>query len=528
LVVLACGQDAATSAAAGETGSTGDMSGETTQAEGSDTSGGSDGSTTSPVPEFEPYPARGVHLTQVLANQGVSVPIVQDQEWVEGTRRNAELIKGRNTLIRGLWETSEDFEPRDLEARFTFTYSDGRTEQAIKTVWVEGESRPQELDTNIWVVVPGELIEPSMKFQVELLETVPGYETLPEPEILAYPPEPEYLGIEGSEMVLRTVLVPVQHDLGPDCPASPELDEAAAKVFEDQLYMQNPVERVELTVREPIVYTGSLNSFGGLLQTLAELRDADGADPAAYYYGLVRPCDGGPNGVGGQAIDIPGFPSQANGWSRTAVGRFYGSLSSTANTFVHEIGHTQGRRHIYCNGSEGGTDPSYPYADGDIGIWGFGVLDFTLHTPENGKDYMTYCGNTWVSDWGWHKVFPYIQEITSWESASAVVEDARRVLVGLIDPESGDETWFVTRGSAEGRTFGSPETFEVITDAGTTKLAASIGSMGDGAAYNVLVPLPDKLRLDANTRIERLHDGQRSTLDRVHIGGEILVLRPSQ
>jgi hypothetical protein len=242
---------------------------------------------------------------------------------------------------------------------------------------------------------------------------------------------------------------------------------------------------------------------------------------------VVRPCDGGPDGVGGQAISIPGFPTQTNGWARTAVGRWYSSLSSTANTFVHEVGHTQGRAHIYCSGEEGGTDPSYPYEGGDIGTWGFGVLDFSLHTPTNGKDYMTYCGNTWVSDWGWSKVVPYIREITTWSFADAVNPETTgsRILVGLFDEQSGEEHWFVTEGTVEGRAANPADTFEFVSaDGMARRLPSTLQSMGDGG-YNVAVPLPDDLVFDSALAVTRWHGDKASPIENISVRGQRLQLR---
>ena len=462
--LVACGPEtSSTSGEANESGTSGASASQTTtddpetgdDASADGSSGGTtaaDDETTASEPEFEPYPARGIRLSEVYANQGVGVPIVRDGVWVDGTGRNAALVANRTTLIRGYWDLDPDFEPRVIMARLTISRPDGTSDVADRTFEVTQNSIPSQIDTNMYFVVPGELLPPGVKFQIELFETEYGYEDLPESSQTVYPPQPGFLGTEDKDLALKVVLVPVRHNQGPECPEAPEITDEEMQYLSDQLYMQNPVQRVEIERRAPIDYTNSLSSFGGLLGFLADLRAQDDADPAAYYYGVVVPCDGGADGVGGQAISIPDFPTTDNAWTRVAMGRWYGSLSSTANTFVHEIGHTQGRRHVYCNGDEGGPDPTYPYDEGDLGVWGFGILDFTLYTPTNGKDYMTYCGNTWVSDWTWGKVLPFIEEITSWETASIAPDPAKRVLVGLVEPATGDETWFVTEGTAEGFT----------------------------------------------------------------------------
>jgi hypothetical protein len=477
-------------------------------------------------PPFEPIHARGISISFVEANHGVEVPIFRDGEWVDGPGRNAQLFKGRNTFFRALWELDDDFEPREIDFQITFFLPGGSSETATRRFLVEGPSAQAGLENAFWIIVPGELMVPGVHFQIELFETDFGYEDTPEPAQTAWPAEPAFVGIEETDMELRVLLVPVKHDLGEGCPDAPEIDEDALKYLRNQLYNQNPVENVEMMVHPGITYTSPLNGFSGLLQTLANLHDP--ADPGTYIYGVVRPCDGGPEGVGGQAISIPGFPTKDNYWSRTSVGRWYAGISSTAETFVHEVGHCQGRRHVRCNGTEGGVDPSYPYEGGSIGNWGFGATDATLRPP-SAKDYMTYCGTSWVSDWGWQKVVPYIREITSWYSEAAPYDPGERhtILVGLIDPEAGTEHWFTTHGSHTGRV-PTTDRFEITTDLGVTELDATIAPMGEGKAYNLVVELPQTLDLAAARRITRIHGDAdaRTEITEVRTGATSMVLSP--
>jgi hypothetical protein len=305
----------------------------------------------------------------------------------------------------------------------------------------------------------------------------------------------------------------VHHNLGTQCADPPVVDELAIQIFRDALYKQNPVQEVVITAHPGIEWTGDLNSFIPLLGTLSNLH-AD-VDPGVYVYGIVRPCDGGPQDVGGQAIDIPGFPSTGNSWSRTAVGRFYSNLSQTAETFVHEIGHTQGRMHVYCNGMEGGPTPLYPYEGGIIGVWGFDIVEFNqLHKPDVAKDYMTYCGNAWVSDWGWHQVFPYIEEITSWDAGDAPAPDTDgELLVGLVDPATGDETWFATRGSIGTRAPAFTEAVEIVDEHGTVhEITATLGSLGEGGAYNLAIAVPAGAEPKRALGLTRISAGVRRQL----------------
>ncbi|MEM7159168.1 MAG: hypothetical protein AAF799_40400 [Myxococcota bacterium] len=527
-VGFACGPGDPATASGGADASGGE---EATSATGDDDAGQTSeavdesGESTASEPEFEPYPARGITLTEIYADHGVHVPVYRDGAWVDGSGRNAELIANRNTLIRAYWELEPDFEPRVIEGRLVLTQPDGSQESASRLFMVEGNSVPNDLDTNIYFIAPAELVTPGVQFHIELYETTDDLRDTPEPAQSVFPAEPAYIGIESTPMELQVVIVPIDHDTGAQCPEPPEITDDELQYLSDQLFMQNPVNRVVMTRRDPIAYTQSMNSFNGVLGFLADLRATDGADPAAYYYGVVRPCDGGPDGVGGQAISIPGFPSMDNGWARTSVGRWYGSLSSTANTFVHEVGHTQGRRHIFCNGDEGGTDPSYPYDAGDIGVWGFGSQDFSLHSPTASKDYMTYCGNTWVSDWTWRQVSPYIRELTSWGAQGPVGQPEGHVLVGLVDPESGDETWFTTPGKATALPADGNELVRwTSTEGVVTALDAVITPMGDAGAYAIVSDLPEELSAAQFGTLTRLHDGVEISIDSLRSEGQQYML----
>jgi len=68
---------------------------------------------------------------------------------------------------------------------------------------------------------------------------------------------------------------------------------------------------------------------------------------------------------------------------------------------AHEIGHSMGRGHVRCSGSEGNPDLSYPNyptgAAGTIGEFGFDSTDMTAMSAANFRDIMTYCTPKWIS-----------------------------------------------------------------------------------------------------------------------------------
>jgi hypothetical protein len=157
---------------------------------------------------------------------------------------------------------------------------------------------------------------------------------------------------------------------------------------------------------------------------------------------VARPCDAGPDFAGVAQI---GGPSPDAASSRVGWGVYYSNVGTTADTFVHEIGHEQGRAHIYCSGEEAGTDPSYPDDDGDLLNFGIDTMATQLKVfkPED-HDYMTYCQSTWVSEWGYLKVLPWIEEMSSWELGDHGAP-TQALLVGNLRAD-GTEEWYLTHG----------------------------------------------------------------------------------
>jgi hypothetical protein len=186
----------------------------------------------------------------------------------------------------------------------------------------------------------------------------------------------------------------------------------------------------------------------------------------------------------------------------------------SAETFVHEVGHSQGRLHVECNGMEGGPDPTYPFDGGDIGEWGFGVIDFGLRHPTFYKDYMTYCHPTWVSTWGWNKVFPVIRELSKWETQSRPADPYNgSLLVGRLLPD-GRETWRTVPGNLGPATFTDDVRIQFTARSGRVWTQPTLvqAMPEDDGSRLIYTPLPDDF--DRVTRLRRLQNGQRIAIER--------------
>lgn len=450
-----------------------------------------------------PTPARGIWIRSMEANQGVEVPIYADGAWLfQGERAGrfarvcgarghwvdsleAPLIAGRSTLIRVWWESSADFEAREIEARLTLYAPDGAITIHRQVSWVDRlpPCNPELTDTFHFVVPPNAIV-PGVEAQLELFEVghFSGEETSDAPRGHATTRQP--LGVTDTDTSITAIIVPIQHNIAQTCRDAPTIGEGAQKLFKDRLFAIHPVQEVRLSVSDPLIYEHPLNeSFLGLLAELAELHGEVSA--GSHVYGVVHPCDGGPPGVQGLAIGVPDSPPDDEPWMRTSVGRWFEEdLEKTADTLVHEIGHGLGRRHVACNGNESDPDLHYPYTHATIGGWGWNLIENTMIPPDT-KEYMSYCGPGWVSDWGWIQVVPHLEQRP--ENA-----DRHPLIVGLISNRTGERYWLEADGPALSSRGHFRDRLEVSTTRGTYAVDGRVEALQDDDSIQVaLVGPPD-------------------------------------
>ena len=137
----------------------------------------------------------------------------------------------------------------------------------------------------------------------------------------------------------------------------------------------HPLESWDATVHAAYTTTTSLalqsdngnNAWGTILSEINSLRLAESS--MRHYYGVVNPnYSSGVAGVG----YIGGAPA-ALGWDKR------GSRGSVA---AHEWGHNWGRAHAPCGGAAN-PDANYPYANGEIGVIGYDVVNETLKPADS-------------------------------------------------------------------------------------------------------------------------------------------------
>lgn len=442
-------------------------------------------------PEVVPIEyARGLRLTRMTANQGVQVELVRDGIEVPSEEHGSRLIGGRRTLIRGFWTLHADFEPRELIGQLTIDYPDGTVLEQSFVTMVDGESNDGGASFQ-WLLEPDDIVS-GMRFRVRVLEPDPGLTSL----AVTDPPPVLPLTDRGTltfyerPLELQVVLVPVLHQFE-GCEAMPEITEQDVEDLRHELEQTNPIQRAVMSVREPMPYTETIGESPGFTPILVELsktRTDDRVADNVYYYGLLEPCDGFPSGLLGQAYGIPDAPTPENAPQRVSTGRWNGSGAAAARTFVHEVGHSQGRRHVRCSGGEAGVDLDYPHPNGRIGVWGFGIHDFRLRTPTGGRDYMSYCSNRWISDYGWELVLPTIETLTSWDYEHTEPKPRQTMLYGVLH-EDGSQDWWTAPGGLPTSTTGEHTMAYEIEGASFT-VPVAIQAIPHGSARLVIAPLP--------------------------------------
>lgn len=450
---------------------------------------------TTATTDTAPAIARGIRLTRVTATQGVQTEIVRDGLELPPDDYAVPLISRRKTVLRADWSLHASFTPRELIARLSVYTPEGDIHVDEYKAMVDGPSNDGDFDRTFRWQLPAELVRPGMQYRIEAFEADPDYsdgEVSDPPPILPLAGRGE-LVVEDHPMVLKVELIPVKHVFdGMTC--MPTITDADVLELKKWMEQHNPLERAEITVLEPMEYTASIGTsdkaFVPILTELGLRRAVDNPPANVYWYGLLESCDAYPPGLLGQAYGIPDAPTQGLAYQRIATGRFLGSGVAARDTFVHEIGHSQGRYHIRCSGGEAGYDPAYPYPNGRIGRWGYGIHDTQLRSPTGARDYMTYCSDSFVSDFGWDLTYGFIKELSSWDMAGSP-HAPEPLLVGTLYPD-GQATWWTTRGAPPQRGRHPDTRVDFSLSGVTVPTPASITEIPDSDAVVVSAPLPSE------------------------------------
>lgn len=477
-------------------------------------------------------PARGISITDVEVNQGAGVVVATAEDgWLDLEARNARLIHGRDSLVRFqvVLDDPAGWIPRSLTGVLRIEVPGQPTVVRTRDFVVEQDSDPRDLDEQFYFPLYADEALPGTKIHVELRETDASVDVSALGQGRTQVPangEAATVGFGDVDLEMDIVIVPVHYTYF-DPPRVPDITDEDLELLREGMLQQNPVQAVNITVRdEPIIYSQQITDLGTLLPMTRQARIADGAPPHVYYHAMID--------VNGSAVnDVAGIAwltgaTQEDGDLRSAATVFHKRIipadpedpeseeviqppSNTVNTWVHEVGHNQGFRHVECQGAtSANNDPSYPYEDGKLGIYGFGIRNFRIFAPSASHDYMSYCGNAWVSDWTWEKAHERVELLTGWGTAAppsgpdgastiepSLASQREPALIGVLSVD-GTETWtampafpVVTPASTS-----ALETVEFWADGALVDSAvAEVATLSDGRTRTLTVIIPPKARV---------------------------------
>lgn len=480
--------------------------------------------------DVDQVPARGISITEVEANQGTAILIGKDGEWVGAEGRNAFMIRDRDTLVRLQHTVDENWIPREILAVLHVTDAEGNElAPRSRQVFVEGPSDPKNLNTNFYFSIIAAEAQPGASYWVELLEVDDSADLSSQAEgINVTPPGYELLGYEMTPLEMKVMLVPIEYTyIDPPTLVAPT--EADVQLVLDDLLQTNPLQSVTLEVHEPYLYDNQITNLGQLLSPMRSLRANEGADPNVYYHAIVDVRGPSVNMVAGIAT-LTG-DSQSEGQNRVAATVWFKQAEDippggSSGTIVHEVGHNQGLSHVFCPqaaSEAAGPDPNYPHEGGKIGVYGFGIRSFKLYTPTAAHDYMTYCGNAWVSDWTWNKTYKRIRTLTSWDYEGAAPDTGAQpkqpILVGTLFPD-GTEDWWVLMGTSPAQDLlGSEQRLAIVSGGEVVdEVYTQVSLLSDHATQVVIAPLEVPIaEIEGITRQDWRGQTHPVGLDSIHI-----------
>jgi hypothetical protein len=434
-------------------------------------------------------PAGDIALTEVAIYQAVKIPLMEDMDAVDD--RNADVVAGRNALVRVFVQPGGSFQRRELAARLTLT-TGGTSKVLSAKLSPAGASSDASGNSTFNIEVDAADIAATTAYSVELVECATPSGTAMNARFPASGTTPLEARLTG---VLKVTLVPIAY--GADgSNRVPDTSAATIAKYKEHMEKLYPVTEVEMVVRPggALTSNANLNSDGGwnsTLNALANLRYDDGPDDDVYYYGLVNPAQDIGDYCGGGCIAGVAYvvesPSQPDGRVGFGLG-FTGSnqeLAATYETMAHEVGHEHGRDHAPCNVQ---GDQNYPHDGGSIGSWGYDLITGALQDPNEITDIMGYCQDVWVSDYTYQA---FVERIATLNGNNRFIRlPAARFRTLLVD--KGQVARWGLAPSRAVSPHGTPEPASVL-DANGKKVADvtvyRVG-VGDIGASSVLVPEP--------------------------------------
>jgi len=327
---------------------------------------------TPPVADFE--------IARVLMNQGARA-----FDSNSSSNLSIKILAGREMIVRA-FVTGSGTPP---DARVVVTRS-GQPDLifSMRIPVTVGASPASEtiLNASHHVVVPGAAITDDARLRVEVA---------PFSSPVTYPATGNIDLAADDPGTFELTLVPVTFE-----GQTPTISTSA---YERGILQLIPIGTLDVEVHPGYTFTGAYD-LNDLLMEISDLRDLDSSN--RLYHAVIIPPAGSTSPTGG--VGFVGFPVSVSV-----------DLGGIDNVVAHELGHNLNLLHAPgCSAPN--PDPSYPYANGLVGTWGFDTTADSLVEPTATKaDIMSYCPDRWVSDYSFNRAIEYRSQTASAFGTSA-------------------------------------------------------------------------------------------------------------
>ncbi len=177
-----------------------------------------------------------------------------------------------------------------------------------------------------------------------------------------------------------------------------------------------------------------------------------------FYMGMIDPsAAGGPGGMAYRPGRTSFVKMNSGGW-----GPQY-NRPRAGGVIAQELAHNKNRQHVSC-GCPPNIDLDYPHCDGteccddpceddppplcnaigpvesETGLWGYDLISNTAIPPMASRDFLSYCGPRWVSDYTWEALvapFPLTAPSPDAPSERTRVPQSAESSVGACGPDAG-------------------------------------------------------------------------------------------
>jgi Peptidase M66 len=355
-------------------------------------------------PQQDPEPlASGITISQVAAYQTLRSTLMKDGQPFAAPE--VPVIAGKPAMVRVFVAPGATWSPREVIVRLSLADNGTVLPSLDQHVTIAAASTDADLTSTINFDLTAEQVTPGLTFAVAIRETTMGVQA--DDVAGAIYPTDGFVPMSARDTGangIQVVIVPIRYDAD-GSGRLPDTSDAQLALLRDEMYALYPVQKIDITIGAPLAWSTVVSAngsgWGRLLNAVITRRYQDHAVGPIYYYGMFQP---GPSmatfcGSGCVAGLSSASSNPDDEFARASIGLGYrDKYAGTETTFVHEVGHAHGRQHAPCQVPD--PDPEYPYADGEIGDWGYDLANKKLIDPAGkARDMMGYCDPDWISDY---------------------------------------------------------------------------------------------------------------------------------